>query len=234
MRILALGAHPDDVEIYMFGTLAAARARGAAIEIAVATDGAAGGTGDPAELRHTRRREAAMAARLLGVEPRFLNFPDSGLVAEPVVIAALKALIERTAPDLLITHAPNDYHGDHRALSDAVRIAANFHVPVLWADTLMGAGSAPTHYVEVTPHVELKGQAIRAHVSQDPERLVTIALELSRHRAAQANGVPGSHAEAFRFEPIFPFVDIRDLLPPAPPVRPVGDRRKYQVDLVLS
>jgi N-acetylglucosamine malate deacetylase 1 len=234
MKILALGAHPDDVEIYMFGTLAAARTRGATIEIAVATDGAAGGRGDPAVLRHTRRKEAAAAARLLGVEPYFLDFPDGGLVAEPAVIAALKALIEKTAPDLVITHAPNDYHGDHRALSDAVRIAANFQVPVLWADTLMGAGSAPTHYVEVTPYVELKGRAIRAHASQDPERLVTIALELGRHRAAQANGVPGSHAEAFCFEPIFPFVDIRDLLPPAPPVRPVGDRRKYQVDLVLS
>jgi N-acetylglucosamine malate deacetylase 1 len=226
MKILALGAHPDDVEIYMFGTLAAAQARGDGIEIAVATDGAAGGRSDPSVLRRTRRQEATAAARLLGIEPHFLDFPDGGLVAEPKVIVALKALLERTAPDLVITHAPNDYHGDHRALSDAVRIAASFQVPVLWADTMMGAGFAPTHYVEVTPHVELKRQAIRVHVSQDPERLVTIALELSRHRAAQANGMPGSHAEAFRFEPIFPFVDIRDLLPPAPPLRPVGDRRK--------
>ena len=59
-----------------------------------------------------------------------------------------------------------------------------------------------------------------------PERLVTIALELSRHRAGQANCGLGSHAEAFRFEPVYPFVDIRELLPPAPAVRSVFDRRK--------
>ncbi len=225
MKILALGAHPDDVEIYMFGTLAAARTRGAEVEIAIATDGAAGGRGDPASLRRTRRGEATAAAKLLGVEPHFLDFADGAFVADAASIGAIKALIGRLAPDLVLTHAPNDYHGDHRALSDAVRIGANFQVPVLWADTMRGAGFAPTHYVEITPHAELKADAIRAHVSQDPERLATIAHDLSRHRATQANGAPGSHAEAFRFEPIYPFVDIRDLMPPAPPVRPVGDRR---------
>src|SRR5688500_11853145 len=211
MKILALGAHPDDVEIYMFGTLAAARARGDAVEIAVATDGAAGGRGDPAALRRARRKEATAAAAVLGAEPHFLDFPDGALVADAGLVAAVKALIARTSPDLVITHAPNDYHGDHRALSAGVRIGANFQAPGLWRDPMHGAGLAPAHYVDVTPHAHTKSEAIRAHASQDPERLVTMALELSRHRAAQANCAPGSHAEAFRFEPIFPFVDIRDL-----------------------
>jgi len=225
MKILAIGAHPDDVEIYMFGTLAAAKARGDAVEIAIATDGAAGGRGDPAALRRTRRGEATTGAKHLGIEPHFLDFADGAFVADASSIAAIKTLIGRVVPDLVITHAPNDYHGDHRALSEAVRIGANFQVPVLWADTMRGAGFAPTHYVEITPHVQLKAEAIRAHASQDPERLLAVALELSRHRAAQANGAPDSHAEAFRFEPSYPFVDIRDLLPPAPPVRPLIDRR---------
>jgi LmbE family N-acetylglucosaminyl deacetylase len=210
----------------MFGTLAAARARGDAVEIAIATDGAAGGRGDPAALRRTRRKEATAAAAVLGAEPHFLDFPDGALVADAGLVAAVKALIARTSPELVITHPPNDYHGDHRALSEGVRIGANFQVPVLWADTMQGAGFLPTHYVDITPHAHTKAEAIRAHTSQEPERLVTMALDLSRHRAAQANSAPGSHAEAFRFEPIFPFVDIRDLLPPAPPVRPVGDRRR--------
>ena len=47
MKLLAIGAHPDDIEIYMFGTLAAARAAGADLVYAIATDGAAGGTLDP-------------------------------------------------------------------------------------------------------------------------------------------------------------------------------------------
>lgn len=225
MKLLALGAHPDDIEIYMFGTLAAATARGDELVLAIVTDGACGGEVDPAELRRTRQAEATEAARLLGVTPRFLNFPDGALVADAALIAALRALIAETAPDLIVTHAPNDYHGDHRALSDAVRIAVNFAAPALWVDNMHGVGFVPTHYVDITAYFETKAKAIRAHASQDPERFVIMSERLNGLRAAQANGRPGSYAEAFRFEPVFPFVDIRDLLPPAPPVRPVGDRR---------
>lgn len=224
-RLLALGAHPDDIEIYMFGTLAAAAARGDELVLAIATDGAGGGKADPEVLRRTRRVEATTAAQLLGVTPTFLDFPDGTLTADAALVGALKALIAATRPDVILTHAPNDYHGDHRALSDAVRLAASFTAPVLWADNLQGVGLVPTHYVDTSAHFDIKTRAIRAHVSQDPERFVLATDRLNAFRAGQANGGPGSYAEAFRFEPSYPFVDIRDLLPPAPPVRPVGDRR---------
>ncbi|RUV28429.1 PIG-L family deacetylase, partial [Mesorhizobium sp. M7A.F.Ca.MR.148.00.0.0] len=79
------------------------------------------------------RDEATAAAALVGAMPRFLDFPDGELVADAALIGVLKALIGQTGPDLVITHAPNDYHADHRALSDGVRIAASFAVPVLHA-----------------------------------------------------------------------------------------------------
>ncbi|TIV54971.1 PIG-L deacetylase family protein [Mesorhizobium sp.] len=221
MKILALGAHPDDIEIFMFGTLAAYAAQGAELNFAIATDGARGGTGDPAALARLRRKEAAKAAGLLGVEPRFLDFPDGALVADAAFIAALKALIGEVKPDLAITHAPYDYHGDHRALSDGVRIAASFAVPVLHADTLGGTGFSPTHYVEISQYWDIKAEAIRAHQSQGPEHYVHRARLQNEFRAGQCNGVSGALAEAFRFEPTFPFADIRALLPPAPAIRPV-------------
>lgn len=226
MKILAVGAHPDDIEIYMFGTLAAAKARGDEVMLAVATDGAAGGKMDAAQLRAIRQKEAIAGASGLGVVPTMLGFPDGALIADAALIAALKALIRDSEADLVVTHAPNDYHGDHRALSDAVRIAANFAAPVAWADTMMGAGFMPTHLVDMTAHADAKAAAIRTHVSQDPERFVAMAEQLASFRAAQANMPAGGYAEAFRFEPSFPFMDIRELLPPAPPVRPVGDRRR--------
>jgi len=226
MKLLAIGAHPDDIEIYMFGTLAAAKARGDEILLAVATDGAAGGKMDPAELRAIRQQEANAGASGLGVVPSFLGFPDGALVSDAALIGALKVLIRDSEADLVITHAPNDYHGDHRALSDAVRIAANFAAPVAWVDTMMGAGFVPTHLVDITAHAEAKAAAIRAHQSQDPERFVAMAEKLAAFRAAQANMRAGGYAEAFQFEPSFPFMDIRELLPPAPAVRPVGDRRR--------
>ncbi|BCG84100.1 LmbE family protein [Mesorhizobium sp. 113-3-9] len=221
MRILALGAHPDDIEIFMFGTMAAYAAQGAELTFAVATDGAKGGKSDAKVLARIRREEATAAAALLGAAPRFLDFPDGELVADATLIGALKALVRETGPDLVITHAPNDYHADHRALSDGVRIAASFGVPVLHADTMGGTGFAPTHYVDVSAYRDIKTQAIRAHRSQRPEQYVDRARIQNEFRAGQCNGLPGSLAEAFRFEPTFPFADIRALLPPAPPVRPV-------------
>lgn len=225
MKVLALGAHPDDIEIYMYGSLAAWRAMGADLVLAIATDGSKGGKLDPSELRRQRRAEATAAVEPLGVTPIFLDFVDGELVPDPDVVASLKALIAETAPDLIVTHAPNDYHGDHRALSDAVRLAASFTVPVVWADNLQGAGFTPTYYVDITGHFAAKAAAIRKHASQDPERLVALAETLNGFRAAQSNQPAGSYAEAFRFEPQFPFVDIREMFPPAPPVGAVRDRR---------
>jgi len=218
---LALGAHPDDIEIFMFGTLAAYAAQGAELTFAVATDGAKGGKSDPAVLARVRREEATAAAALLGAAPRFLDFPDGELVADAALIGVLKTLIRETGPELVITHAPNDYHADHRALSDGVRIAASFAVPVLHADTMGGTGFAPTHYVDISAYRDIKSQGIRMHRSQRPEQYVERARIQNEFRAGQCNAVPGSMAEAFRFEPTFPFADIRALLPPAPPVRPV-------------
>jgi LmbE family N-acetylglucosaminyl deacetylase len=223
MKLLAIGAHPDDIEIYMFGLLAAATARGTELAFAIATDGAAGGTGDPTALTKQRKAEATAAAALLDVVPRFLDFPDGSLVGDAALIASLKALLNETKPDLVITHAPNDYHGDHRALSDAVRIAASFSFPVLWADTMMGTGFLPTIYVDATAQFDLKREAIGKHLSQDPQRYIALAELWNRSRAAQCNAL-GGYAEAYRFEPTFPFGDIRELLPPAPNPRAVRDR----------
>ena len=224
MKILAIGAHPDDLEILMGGTIAAFQAQGDQVVMATATDGAKGGTLAPDELVRIREEEAATAASLFGLAPVMLGFPDGSLRADPPVIDRLAALIRDERPALVITHAPNDYHGDHRALSDAVRIAANFVAPVLWMETIMGVGFTPTHYIDITAHMDLKRQAIRCHKSQDPERFVEMAELSGRYRAAQCNADKG-YAEVFRFEPVFPFGDIRNLLPPAPGLSRVRDRQ---------
>jgi LmbE family N-acetylglucosaminyl deacetylase len=221
VRILALGAHPDDLEIFAYGTLLAWRAMGADLCLAVATDGAAGGQQDAATLRRVRRAEAEAGAAALGATPRFLDFRDGGLLPDRALIDALRTIVRETRPDLVVTHAPNDYHADHRALSAAVGEAVSFAAPVLWMDTLGGTGFTPTHWVDVTLHFDAKCTAIRAHASQDPERFVRAAIRQAAFRAGECNGTPDERAEAFRFEPRFPFADIRALLPPAPAVRAV-------------
>jgi N-acetylglucosamine malate deacetylase 1 len=225
MRILAIGAHPDDLEIYAWGSLSAWAARGADLVLAIATDGAGGGVGPPAELVLRREEEARAAARMLAVEPRFLGFPDGGLSEAAGLVRALTLLVQEARADLLVTHAPNDYHADHRALSSAAGQAAGFSVPVLHMDTMGGTGFAPSHWVDVTPYWPAKCSAIRCHASQDPERFVTAMTRQAAFRAGEANAPGDARAEAFRFEPRHPFADVRDLLPPAPPVRPISSRR---------
>lgn len=224
MKLLAIGAHPDDLEILMGGTIAALLAQGDEVVLATATDGARGGTGDPAELVRLRQAEAAAGAAVFGLSPLMLGFPDGSLRADAPIIDRIADLIRTEKPHLVVTHAPNDYHGDHRALSDAVRIGANFVAPVMWMETNMGVGFAPTHYVDVTAHFPLKCEAIRKHQSQDPERFVAKAELGGRYRSAQCN-VNDGYAEVFHFDPIFPFGDIRNLLPPAPGIAPVRNRR---------
>jgi LmbE family N-acetylglucosaminyl deacetylase len=222
MRVLALGAHPDDLEIFAWGTICAWAGMGATLTLAVATDGAAGGDDPGPDLARLRASEAAAAAAPLGLTPLMLGFPDGRLMPDAALTDALTALIVETRPDLILTHAPNDYHADHRALSAAVSLAASFRAPVVHMDTLNGTGFTPTLWVDATAHWSAKETAIRAHVSQKPDRFIQMATRQAAFRAGECNGPDGARAEAFRFDPRFPFADIRALMPPAPPVRPVG------------
>jgi N-acetylglucosamine malate deacetylase 1 len=225
MRIVGFGAHPDDVEIVMFGTLAAAQAAGAEVGWVIATDGSKGGERPADELRAVRREEAATAAAILGVTPVFLDRVDGELASDAEAASLVEDAVLRLKPDLVITHAPNDYHPDHRALSRLVSDGARFRVPVLFADTILGVAFQPSHYIDITAHFPAKLAAIRAHASQRPERFVAAAETWNRFRSMQCNA-PDGYAEAFRFEPVYPFSDIRALLPSAPAVRPLTAVRR--------
>lgn len=194
---------------------------GAHLTLAVATDGARGAACPDAGLAQRRAAETRRALAGLA-EPHLMGFADGSLRADADLEGALSALIAEAQPDLIVTHAPNDYHADHRALSQAVLQAAGFAAPVLFMDTMNGTGFVPTHWVEVTPWWEAKITAIRAHDSQSPERFVAMATRQAAFRAGECNGPPEARAEAFHFAPRFPFADIRGLLPPAPALRPVG------------
>jgi LmbE family N-acetylglucosaminyl deacetylase len=220
MKILALGAHPDDVEIYCFGTLLAYQALGHEIAWAIATDGSPKGAGP--EMAATRKAEATAGGALAGVKPIFLGFQDGALGQDPTLVPTLEALYTGEKPDLVITHPPEDYHPDHRALSVAALDAARFRVPVLYADSLNGTGFLPQFWVDISGYMATKQAAIRCHVSQRPERFVESATTLNRLRSLQCNaGAEGAYAECFRFDPRAPFADVRGMLPPAPEVKPL-------------
>ena len=222
MHVVMLTAHPDDAEIFAGGLIHAYRRMGARVSILIATDGSKGGPGDPARLAALRLAEAKEGAALLDAGLTLLGYPDGGLNAVPRLAGDLGQRLQSLAPDLVLTHCPQDYHADHRALAQAALAAVSFRAPLAWLDTMMGVGQTPTHYIDVTAGQDVKERAILCHRSQDPARFVDKVRLQGRFRAAQC-GHDG-FAEAIRHDPVYPFADIRALLPPPPPMRPVQDR----------
>jgi len=110
LDVLAVGAHPDDVELGCGGTLALLAGRGRRVGIAHLTRGEAGTRGTAAE----RRREAEQAAAALGaVELEFLDCGDGGLRTGDAEEDALIALLRRLRPELVLGPPPVDRHPDH-------------------------------------------------------------------------------------------------------------------------
>jgi LmbE family N-acetylglucosaminyl deacetylase len=122
-RVLALGAHPDDVELQAGGSLAAWAARGARVELACFTAGEKGSpdpAADPAELGRVRRAEATAAARALGASlpVHFLGAVDGELEVTMDLRLAVARLVRTARPDVVLGHDPWRrwlLHPDHRA-----------------------------------------------------------------------------------------------------------------------
>ncbi len=128
--VLAVHAHPDDVEILMGGTLALLAGGGHSIRIVTATAGEGGSAEfDPGETGRIRQAEAAAAAALIGADYRCLGFPDLGVFNDDASRRAVTELIRWAAPDVVITASPADYHPDHEAIGILVRDAC-FAAPV--------------------------------------------------------------------------------------------------------
>ena len=125
LRILVIGAHPDDCEIKAGGVTAMYRAAGHHVKFVSVTNGEAGHQfRQPAELAALRRTETEAVAKLMGIEYEVLNNRDGRLLPTLEARFEMIGLIRRYRPDLILTHRPNDYHPDHRATSTLVCDAA--------------------------------------------------------------------------------------------------------------
>ena len=124
-KILVIGAHPDDCDISAGGCAALWARRGDQVTFISMTNGNAGHhRSDPGKLEKRRRREAIKAARVLGVRYEIFDNDDGCLVASLENRQALIRKVREIAPDLILTHRPNDYHPDHRYTAILVQDAA--------------------------------------------------------------------------------------------------------------
>jgi len=123
-EILAIHAHPDDIETLCGGTLALLAAAGHRITIATMTAGDCGSTvWDNAETARIRKGEAAAAAALIGAYYTCAGFDDLAVFNNDAGRRRTTELIRDRRPEIVITAAPSDYHPDHEATSALVRDA---------------------------------------------------------------------------------------------------------------
>lgn len=176
LDLLAVGAHPDDVEISCGGTLAAAAAQGLAAGILDLTRGELATNGTP----EIRAAEAADAARILGVRGRWnAGLPDGAIHAhDPEQVRRAVEWIRKLSPDVLVVHYPRDRHPDHVAAAElmdrAIYLAGlrRFHAegnpfrPRVRYHFASRIGFAPSFVVDVTTSWEAKRGSILAHKSQ--------------------------------------------------------------------
>ncbi len=184
LRILAIGAHPDDCEVKCAGTAAKWSAAGHVVRFVSATDGQTGHHEQGgAVLAQRRMAEAKAAADVIGIESQVLAIPNGQIEPSLAYRAVFIGLIREFAPDLVLTHRPNDYHPDHRYTSVLVQDAAYMvTVPPICADTphlrdnpvfgyLSDSFRKPVAFqpevvVDVDSVMDLKWDLLDAHSSQ--------------------------------------------------------------------
>ncbi len=174
-RVLAIGAHPDDVEFGCGATLAKWAAAGAHVELAVLTDGSKGTWdphADPAALVATRQAEQRTAAQVLGAaDVHFLGAVDGELEADPTTRKRVCALLRSVRADVLLGPDPwkqyrlhPDHHHAGQLVIDGIVAARDAH---FFPDA--GVPHRPAHLLlfeaQVVDHVEAVGdEAVTAKV----------------------------------------------------------------------
>jgi LmbE family N-acetylglucosaminyl deacetylase len=125
LRLLILGAHPDDAEFHAGGLILQYTRAGHVVKLVSATDGGAGHqTLSGSALTEIRSREAQAAAQQVGATAELWPFPDGRLEPSLELRERVIREIRTFRPDLVLTHRTCDYHPDHRAIGQAVQDAS--------------------------------------------------------------------------------------------------------------
>lgn len=125
LRIIAFGAHPDDAELKSAGSAAKWAGAGHKVKFVALTNGDIGHWGMAGgPLAQRRKAEVKECARVLGIEADTLDIHDGELVPDLETRRKVTRLIRDWKADLVLSHRPNDYHPDHRAVGQVVQDAA--------------------------------------------------------------------------------------------------------------
>jgi len=224
MKILAIGAHPDDLELLCAGTLVRYSQEGHKVFMCHVCDGNKGSmTHTSEEIAKIRRDEAIQSAKVIGATSIWAGISDGEVVLDLDSREKIIDVIRQANPDIVITHSPIDYHSDHintsRLVFEATYLAnlkllkTNYppseKLPYLYyMDTLAGINFTPTEYVDITDTIDIKiemmmkmnsqlGWLKEMHNCDAPEFIKSVA----KFRGFQAGVL---YAEAFAQQKMYP------------------------------
>ena len=233
MNILAIGAHPDDIEFLCAGTLALYAKQGHKIFIAVATNGNVGSpTLSKTEISEIRKNECLQSCKLINAKLIWMNFDDEWLYDTPESRNKFIDAIRESQADIVFIHNKNDYHPDHR---NAGKIAEDSKIPVsvrlvetnfnhlkniphmFYMDSIGGVGFEPEHYVDISSVIDIKTEMLDCHISQNDwliELFDDTPSNMMRKQSSYRGYIPGfKYSEGFRQVLTYPLVGSYKLLP---------------------
>lgn len=204
MSVLAIGAHPDDLEWGCGGTLAVLKMKGNDVYALVLTDG----ENDNGE----RASESMKSANMLGLDDIFLaHLPMKEVSDNRENVNIIERYIKEVEPSLVFSMTRKERHQDHRYCGSAA-ISASRNVPnLLLYESDCSEGFEPNMYVDISGTINSKLDALSNHATQIKNGRITVedARNLARYRASQLRRVDRNieYAEAFQ---IYRMVGIPD------------------------
>jgi len=196
MNVLALGAHPDDIEYGCGGMLTKYAERGHDVFLWVASDGELGGDGI------TRRQEQNDSALIMGVRKVFWgDYPDTEVPLNRELIVRLEQVLREVKPRMIFVNYPDDTHQDHRNLAQGTLSATRYVPNFLFYEGPTTQNFTPNCFTDIEKVLDRKLACLEAHRSQvaktNIEDLTILELAVS---SANFRGIQGrvKYAEAFQ------------------------------------
>lgn len=196
MNILAIGPHPDDIEIGCGGTLIKYAKAGHNVYMMVLTDGSIGG--EPA----IRKDEQEQACKYLGANGLFWGgYKDTELACSRELIGKIDSVIEKTKPDVVFLNFWADVHQDHRAAAQAAVSATRYIKEVLFFEVPSTQHFEPDIFVDIKDVLDQKLHLLSLHASQvHKTRVENLSILESAQSCANFRGFQGrvKFAEGFK------------------------------------
>jgi LmbE family N-acetylglucosaminyl deacetylase len=202
--ILAIGAHPDDIEFGCGGTLIKYTQKGHRLFLQIMTDGGLGAE------KATRIEEQIKSKAILGADDIFWGgYEDTHLIVDIDLIGKIEKVIKKIRPDFIFCSYPEDTHQDHRHLGQAVMSATRYIRNVLFYEGPTTQNFKPHVFVDIDDTLERKIAALKAHKSQVMKtNIEDLSIVEVARSSANFRGIQGRVKFAEAFHALRLFINI--------------------------